>query len=208
MGGLPQDTGVEVPIPLIDDVPSSALDKDLPAEPEPETPKQQRNRVPGHKPAKSSVSRPTPLPIDLPTQSDIAVDMAAESADDSDSIVRGGPPDLERGDAVPMRGLEPGRAGANGTTPDTAAFSPRISGENTSLLKHISIEPPTPTATKSSGSANVAAKRRSKSPEDLLNDDPPPAIPITPLATKADGTASQPNGTTLNENAATPVVVP
>lgn len=169
MQGIAQDNGIEVPIPLIDDTPTNSVDGHghrLP--PEPETP-----RARTHVAAKSSVSanRPVPRPIVLPTASDIAVDVESSNLED-EMMAPERNDDIERGRRMPA-----GQLGAHGpqlsAMSDRTAFSPRISDEDTRLLKRISVEPPTPVTTDSAGDIiTVPHKRRSPSPaEDLLQDD-------------------------------------
>ncbi|PVF99756.1 hypothetical protein CPB86DRAFT_774209 [Serendipita vermifera] len=181
---LPQDTGVEVPIPLIDDAPtSSASGRDTLQPIDPETP-----RVRSHPKGKASASinRPIPQPIALPTPSDIAVDVAS-SLSDSEMIAPGDDGDLERGNRLPLRSMESNPPSRHGMRPDGTATSPRISGEDTRLLKRISVEPPTPVVTDSTGDlVTLPHKRRSPSPEDLLNDDPPTALPMAAMSTASE----------------------
>jgi hypothetical protein len=215
---LQQETGVEVPIPLIDDTPASSLaeptarpstEKVLPLEPE--TP-----RARTHKPTKSSISRPTPRPIVLPTQSDIAVDVASLS--DSE-IQQRDDQDLERGNRLPLQTLEPL---PNGEMPLRSAFSPRTSAEDTRLLKQISIEPPTPVTTDAAGElVTLPHKRRSPSPTqeeeerelDLLQDDPPQAALHLPslsvkTATKKDGSGGVSPGSGTGSGVSSPYFTP
>lgn len=194
---LQQESGVEVPIPLVDNASASNLEgtsaeKPLPMEPE--TPRAQR-----HGPGKASVSmhRPTPLPIALPTKSDIDVDVAAESLSDSE-IAPGDDQDLERGNRLPLRSLESRGEDPNGVTPLRSAFS-RASGEDTLLLKQISVEPPTPVITDAEGNlVTLPHKRRSLSPDepesakDLVQDasSNPPLVSTLKVSTTKDDSVS------------------
>lgn len=218
---LQQETGVEVPIPLIDDTPASSLtepttststEKVLPLKPE--TP-----RAGTHKPSKSSISRPTPRPIVLPTQSDIAVDVASFSDSEIQQEVD---QDLERGNRLPLRTLEPRPDLPNGDIPLRSAFSPRTSAEDTRLLKQISIEPPTPVTTDAAGElVTLPHKRRSPSPTqeeeekelDLLQDDPPQAALHLPslsvkTAMKKDGSGGVSPGSGTGSGVSSPYFTP
>ncbi|KAG8867722.1 Cell wall assembly regulator [Serendipita sp. 405] len=188
MKPIQTDTGVEVPIPIIGDEPTSGLapeDVNKPLPTEPETP-----RARTHRPAKSSVSanRPAPRPIGLPTVSDIAIDVEDSAFADNDTIRRGNDVDLERGNRLPLE------ARLQGAVQDGPMFSPRISGEDTELLKRISVEPPTPVTTDSTKELiSLPHKRQSPDPDDdLLIDDPPSAVPLVPVSPKSSG--SQANG--------------
>lgn len=167
---FPQDTGVEVPIPLVEEISDKLL-------PEAETP-----RAEGFPPStNSSFNRPTPLPIDLPTRSDIVVDIETGSPNSPDAAPRN-QYDLERGPRPPPKervitnnDMSPGSSGIRDQ------FSPRISGEHAGLLKSISIEPPTPQSPipPPKMSRVIKTAPRSVSPaKDLLNDDPPSAMPL------------------------------
>jgi hypothetical protein len=186
---ISQDNGVEVPIPLIDDAPSSSLDnheKPLPSEPE--TPRARR-----HAQGKASVSmhRPVPQPIVLPTVSDIAIDVANNL--DDENMPPGRDDDIERGRRMPSNlahlGVDGGAGGQLTAMSDRSTFSPP-GDEDSRLLKSITIEPPTPVTTDSAGELiTLPHKRRSPSPaEDLLNDDAP--LPIT---APAEGTPKKGN---------------
>jgi hypothetical protein len=116
-------------------------------------------------------------------------------------ITPGDDGDLERGNRLPLRSMEPNPPSRHGVRPEGAAFSPRISGEDTRLLKRISVEPPTPVVTDSTGDlVTLPHKRRSPSPEDLLNDDPPTALPMAAFSTtkeaspKTNGLSDLPEG--------------
>jgi hypothetical protein len=212
---------VEVPIPLIDDTPASSLteptaststEKAIPLEPK-------KPRAGTHIPSKSSISRPTPRPIVLPTQSDIAVDVA--SLTDSENQ-QGADEDLERGNRLPLRTLEPRSDLPNGEIPLRSAFSPRMSAEDTRLLKQISIEPPTPVTTDAAGElVTLPHKRRSPSPTqeeeeremDLLQDDPPPTSLHLPsltvkTATKKDGSDGVSPGSGTGSGVSSPYFTP
>lgn len=195
MQAIQQDNGIEVPIPLIDDTPTNSVDghgqQRLASEPE--TP-----RAPTHAPAKMSVSvnRPVPRPIALPTASDIAVDV--ESSNLEDELMtpgrRGMPDDdIERGRRMPAGHLHVnnGTDGQLTAMSDRTTFSPRISDEDTRLLKRISVEPPTPVTTDSAGEIiTVPHKRRSPSPaEDLLQDEEAP-LPLADGTPKKGGNAA------------------
>ncbi|CCA70936.1 related to SMI1-beta-1,3-glucan synthesis protein [Serendipita indica DSM 11827] len=195
MQPIQQDSGIEVPIPLIGDEPMSALqtfqDKPLPSEPE--TP-----RARTHKATKSSVSRPAPRPIGLPTPSDIAVDVADSTFDES-AVTAREDGDLERGIHHPLRTPDARSGSSQGKTPQTANFSPRMSEEDTRLLKRVSVEPPTPITTDTNGDmVTLPHQRRQSAPaEDLLEDDPPTALPMLvspkgPGSPTANGQASPP----------------
>jgi hypothetical protein len=158
---------VEVAIPLIED--ESSLNAEKPEPPTPRAPAHNHSR------SKPSVSRPAPQPIDLPTRSDIAVDVASSSLGESDLLPGNDDGDLERGNRLQLRDLQSRGTRPDGVTPDGAMFSPRMSAEDTRLLKRISVEPPTPVTTNPEGElVTLPHKRRSPSPaEDLLNDEPP-----------------------------------
>jgi len=209
---IPQDNSIEVPIPLIDDTPSSSLDNpEKPLSSEPDTP-----RPRAHAPGKSSVSahRPIPRPIALPTASDIAGDVES-SLEDSENTPHGRNEDLERGRrmASPHSHLSVGGGmrGQPSAASDRSTFSPAINDEDARLLRGITIEPPTPVTTDPAGELiTLPHKRRSPTPaEDLLNDDAP--LPISPFAPPAESAPrngkealvspqeSEPNGTPSKE---------
>jgi hypothetical protein len=172
----PQDRAVEIPIPLIADFGDPA-DHDKPLPPEPETP---RPRTHTQNPSSPSVNRPVPQPIDLPTASDIVADAEA----DFDTVTIHGDTDLERGVRLPMREVETrtaqptskggslglSKSDSSGLEADSYLLSPRLSGEESTLLAHAVIVPPSvtitepetppppPTPTKSTGATAVPAQ--------------------------------------------------
>ncbi len=153
ISAYPQDRAIEIPIPLIADFDDPAH-RGKPLPPEPETP-----RPGAHTQYTSSLSvnRPIPQPIDLPTPRDIEADVEANF--DRDTIH--GNTDLERGPRPPMREVERrtaqttsdgggslalSKSDSGGLETDGSLFSPRMSGEESTLLAHavIGTVPETP----------------------------------------------------------------
>jgi len=146
----PQDRAVEIPIPLIADYEDPA-DRSKPLPPEPETPRQGTHTQSN---PSLSVNRPVPQPIDLPTARDIVADVEADF-DRYDNT------DLERGLRLPMREVERrtaqttsdggslalSKSDSGGLEADSSLLSPRMSGEESTLLAHAVIVPPSVTVT-------------------------------------------------------------
>jgi len=175
ISAYPQDRAVEIPIPLIADFDDPAhRGKPLPPEPKAPQPSTHTQNTPS-----LSINRPVPQPIDLPTARDIEADVEADF--DTDTVH--GNTDLERGLPPPMREVERRTAQTtsdggtlalsksdSGLEADGSLFSPRMSGEESTLLAHAVIvtepetPPPPPPPTKStSGTATPA--------QSLIDDD-------------------------------------
>ena len=174
ISAYPQDRAVEIPIPLIADFDDPA-NRGKPLPPEPETPRPMTHT---QYTSSLSVNRPIPQPIDLPTARDIEADVEANF--DRDTIH--GNTDLERGPRPPMREVE--RRTAQTTSDgggslalsksdsgglDGNLFSPRMSGEESTLLAHAVIvtvpetPPPPPPPKSTSGTATPV--------QNLIDDD-------------------------------------
>jgi hypothetical protein len=153
ISAYPQDRAVEIPIPLIADFDDPAhRGKPLPSEPE--TPRQGTHT---QNTPSLSVNRPVPQPIDLPTARDIEADVEADF--DTDTIH--GNTDLEHGPCPPMREVERhtaqttsdggslalSKSDSGGLEADGSLLSPRMSGEESTLLAHAIIVPPSVTDT-------------------------------------------------------------
>lgn len=156
ISAYPQDRAIEIPIPLIADFadPADPADRSKPLPPEPEAP---RPGAHTKHTASLSVNRPAPQPIDLPTARDIVADV--EAGFDTDTIH--GDTDLERGLRRPMREVERrtaqtasnggslalSKSDSGGLEADSSLLSPRMSGEESTLLAHAMIVPPSVTIT-------------------------------------------------------------
>lgn len=208
ISAYPQDRAVEIPIPLIADFDDSAhRGKPLPPEPETPGPRTHTQNTPS-----LSVNRPVPQPIDLPTARDIEADVEA----DFDTSTIHGNMDLERGPRPPMREVErrTAQTTSDGGThalsksdsgrleADSSLFSPRMSGEESTLLAHAVIvtepetpsPPPPPPPTKStSGTATPA--------QSLIDDD------IATIAETSDPEAPPNVNGVANKEAEKPVTV-
>lgn len=155
ISAYPQDRAIEIPIPLIADFADPAnRGKPLPPEPERPQPGTHNQNAPS-----LSVNRPgpAPQPIDLPTAHDIVADVEADF--DTDTIH--GNTDLERGLPHPMREVERrtaqmapnggslalSKSDSGGLEADGSLLSPRMSGEESTLLAHAIIVPPSVTIT-------------------------------------------------------------
>jgi len=153
ISAYPQDRAVEIPIPLIADFDDPAH-RGKPLPPEPETPRQGTHT---QNTSSLSVNRPVPQPIDLPTARDIEADIEADF--DADTVH--GSTDLERGPRPPMREVERrtaqptsgggslalSKSDSGGIEADGSLLSPRMSGEESTLLAHAVIVPPSVTVT-------------------------------------------------------------
>ena len=187
ISAYPQDRAIEIPIPLIADFEDPA-DRSKPLPPEPETP---RPGTHTQNTPSLSVNRPAPQPIQLPTARDIVADVEADF--DTDTIH--GNTDLERGPRLPMREVERrtaqtasnrgslalSKSDSGGLEADGSPLSHRMSGEESTLLAHAVIVPPSVTITE---------------PET-----PPPPPPPPP--TKSIGGAATPAQSLIDDDTAT-----
>jgi hypothetical protein len=205
ISAYPQDRAVEIPIPLIADFDDPAhRGKALPPEPETPEPRTHTQNTPS-----LSINRPVPQPLDLPTARDIEADVEADF--DTDTIH--GDADVESGLRPPMREVERHTAqttsdggslalcksDSGGLEADGSLFSPRMSGEESTLLAHAVIVPepetlPPPPPTKStSGTATPA--------QSLIDDD------IATIAETSDPEALPNVNGVANEEPEEPVTV-
>jgi hypothetical protein len=158
ISAYPQDRAVEIPIPLIADF-DDPTGRGKPLPPEPET--LQRGTHTQNIPS-LSVNRPVPQPIDLPTARDIVADIEG----DYDTDIIHGNTDLERGLRLPMRevpmreverrtaqtpsaggSLALSKSDSGGLEAEGSLLSPRMSGEESTLLAHAVIVRPSVTVT-------------------------------------------------------------
>ena len=207
ISAYPQDRAVEIPIPLIADI-DDPSHRSKPLPPEPETPQQGTHT---QNTPSLSVNRPIPQPIDLPTARDIEADV--EGGFDPDTIH--GNMDLERGLRPPMRevvrrtaqttsdgggSLALSKSDSGVLEADGSLVSPRMSGEESTLLAHAMIvtvpetPPPPPPPTKSaSGTATPV--------QNLIDDN------IVTITEKSDTEAPSNVNGAANEESEKPVTV-
>ena len=208
ISAYPQDRASEIPIPLIADFDDPGH-RGKPLPPEPATPQQGTHT---QNTPSLSVNRPIPQPIDLPTARDIEADV--EAGFEPDTIH--GNMDLERGPRPPiMREVE--RRTAQTTSDgggsralsksdsgvleaDGSLVSPRMSGEESTLLAHgvivtVPETPPPPPPPKSTS-------RTATPVQNLIDDD------IVTVTEKSDIEASpNVNGAANEEESEKPVTV-